>query len=146
VPNPIATVDSARVQGLETQLSELRRKSIEQVVALQRAERRCNQLEATQKRTEEQRSNAAQQSREADRKVVTLNEAVRKANAKVDSQHQENEESRERGAMSAAELGTQRYESKYEAAKLRGALDELRYMLKMQEAEGGGRGGYPPRR
>jgi len=143
VPNPIATVDSARVQGLEQQLSELRRKSIEQVVALQRAERRCNQLEATQKRTEEQRSTAAQQSREADRKVVALNEDLRKTKAKVDSQQQDLEEGRERGAMAAAELGTQRYESKYEAAKLRGALDELRYMLKMQEAEGAGRGGYP---
>jgi len=146
VPNPIATVDSARVQGLEQQLSELRRKSIEQVVALQRAERRCNQLEATQKRTEEQRSNAAQQSREADRKLVGLNEEIRKAKAKVESQQNDLEESRERGAMASAELGTQRYESKYEAAKLRGALDELRYMLKMQEAEGGGRGGYPMKR
>merc|ERR1711870_141940 len=49
VPN-VAPVDTVRLQSLETQLSEERRKNIESVVALQRAERKVNQLEEKNKR------------------------------------------------------------------------------------------------
>merc|ERR1719499_378200 len=49
VPSPMAAVDSVRIAGLESQLAEERRKSIEQAVALQRAERRCTQLDDAQR-------------------------------------------------------------------------------------------------
>uniref|UniRef100_A0A7S4R5X6 Uncharacterized protein n=1 Tax=Alexandrium monilatum TaxID=311494 RepID=A0A7S4R5X6_9DINO len=145
VPNPVAAVDSVRISGLEQQLSEERRKSIEQMVALQRAERKCHQLEESHKRSEEQRLDAVQQSREAERRCVVLTEDLRKANIKQNALDVRCDETRERAAMSAAEIGTIRYESKYESAKLRGALDELRYMLKMQEGSPTNRG-YPIRR
>merc|ERR1712151_37105 len=55
VPNPVAAVDSVRIASLEQQLSEERRKSIEQVVSLQRAERKVNTMEEMQKRLENAR-------------------------------------------------------------------------------------------
>lgn len=145
VPNQMAAVDSVRISGLEQQLSEERRKSIEQMVALQRAERRCHQLEEGQKRSEEQRLDATQQSREAERRCVGLQEELRKARMRLDQSDVRCDETRERAQMAAAEIGTIRYEANYEAAKLRGALDELRYMLKMQEGVTPTNRGYPLR-
>jgi len=133
VPNPAAAIDSVRISGMEQQLAEERRKSIEQVVALQRTERRCAQLEEAQRRGEEQRQAAVRNSREVERKCVGLSEDLRKATIKLGNSDQRHEEVRERAAMTAAEMQTVRYEGKYEAAKLRGALDELRYMIKMQK-------------
>jgi len=146
VPNPVAAVDSVRISGLEQQLSEERRKSIEQMVALQRAERKVRQLEDTHRRSEEHRGDAVQSAREAERRCVTLTEDLRKAHLRQSTLEVRCEETRERAAMGAAEIGTVRYESKYEAAKLRGALDELRYMLKMQDSPNATSRGYPLRR
>ncbi|CAE8623715.1 unnamed protein product, partial [Polarella glacialis] len=152
VPNPSAAVDSARVSSLEKQISEERSKTIENVVALQRTERRCVQLDDALKRAEEQRNIAVQQARLAEREQLVLNEGLRRASSKVGSTDQRSEEVRESAAMVLAEMSTVRYESKYEAARLRGALDELRYMLKMQDLPGGGSlsrtlpsNGYPRR-
>lgn len=140
VPNPVAAVDSVRIVGLETQLAEERRKSIQQAVVLQRVERRCSQLEDAQKRSEDQRGDAVQRAREAERQRAVLSEEVRKAQLQQSTLESHAVEARERAAMSTAELGTFRYESKYEFAKLRGALDELRFMLRMQDGAVGGSG------
>lgn len=91
VPNPVAAVDSVRLSGLEQQLSEERRKSIEQVVALQRADRRCNQLEEAYKRIEVQRSDAVQQAREADRRCTAVTEELRKAQVRQGGSQQKND-------------------------------------------------------
>merc|ERR1719464_221437 len=96
VPNPVAAVDSVRIAGLEQQLSEERRKSIEQVVALQRAERKVGHLEDTQRRTEEQRCDAVQQAREFERKCVVKTEDLRKAQLRQAASDQKCEEVRER--------------------------------------------------
>jgi len=122
-----------RISGLEKHLAEERRKSIEQAVALQRAERRCNQLEEAQKRGEEQRSAAVQQARDAERRCLVFAEDLRKSQLQRVASDQKREETRERAAMAAAENHTIRFEAGYDSAKLRGALDELRFMIKMHE-------------
>jgi len=129
--SPVAVADGIRVQGLEQQLAEERRKSIEQAVAVQRAERRCKQLEETQTQSEAQRSDAVQRAREAERKVAVLEEDLRKSQLRQSALDTKCSEVRETAAMAAAEMSTVQYESKYESSKLRGALDELRYMLKL---------------
>eukprot|EP00928_Gymnodinium_smaydae_P016722 TRINITY_DN16320_c0_g1_i1.p1 TRINITY_DN16320_c0_g1~~TRINITY_DN16320_c0_g1_i1.p1 ORF type:complete len:1135 (-),score=386.87 TRINITY_DN16320_c0_g1_i1:374-3778(-) len=134
VPNPGAAVDSVRLHGLEQQLAEERRKAIEKVVALQRAERRVAQLEDAQRRNDSAHSDAASRARESERRLDTLTEELRRAQVKQQASDQRALESREQALMAVAEMGTIRYESKYEAVRLRGALDELRYMIKMQKA------------
>merc|ERR1712217_730495 len=131
VPN-VAPVDSVRLQSLEQQMGEERRKNIETVVALQRAERKGNQLEEKHKRSEENKGESAQNVREAERRVQRLTEDLRKKAELQTKIEQRSEEARETAGMAAAETATVKYESKYECAKLRGALDELRFMLKMQ--------------
>lgn len=133
VPTAASTVDTMRISGLEKHLAEERRKSIEQAVALQRAERRCNQLEEAQKRGEEQRSAAVQQARDAERRCLVFAEDLRKSQLQRVASDQKREETRERAAMAAAENHTIRFEAGYDSAKLRGALDELRFMIKMHE-------------
>lgn len=129
-PNPSTAIDTVRVQTLEKQLAEERRKSIEQAVALQRSDRKCTQLEDSNKRSEEHRQAAIQNSRDAERRCVTLAEDLRKAQLKQNLTDQKCEETRERASMGAAEIQTVKYLSKYECAKLRGHLEELRYMIK----------------
>merc|ERR1712217_382660 len=131
VPN-VAPVDTVRLQSLETQLSEERRKNIESVVAQQRAERKVHQLEERIKKNEENRGESAQTARDAERRCQRLTEDLRKKEDAQQKLEQRSQETRETAAMSAAEIYTVKYESKYECAKLRGALDELRFMLKMQ--------------
>merc|ERR1712151_1183067 len=109
-----------------------RRKNIESTVALQRAERKVNQLEDAARRNQEQHGDSAQAARDAERRNATLSEDLRKTQQKQAGLEQKAEENRERAAMASAEMDTIKYDSKYESAKLRGALDELRYMLKMQ--------------
>jgi len=132
VPNPGAAVDSVRLQGLEKQLSEERRKAIEQAVALQRAERKVTQLEDSNKRVEDQRTDSVSRARESESKLMKMTEDLRKSAAKQLLTDQQVQEGREQAAMAVAEIATVRYESKYEVVRLRGALDELRYMIKMQ--------------
>jgi len=132
VPNPGAAVDSVRLQGLEQQLSEERRKAIEQAVTLQRTERKLAQLEVSNKRGEDQRLDAVSRSREAERRLVTLSEDLRKTKVRETNADNQAREAREQASMAVAEMGTIRYEAKYEVVRLRGALDELRYMIKMQ--------------
>lgn len=136
VPNPVAAVDSVRISSLEVQLSEERRKNIEQVVALQRAERKCTQLDEKQKSLEEQRSNAVHGQREAERKVATLEEDLRKASMEQTRLEAKSRELDERTKMSTAEIGTVKYSASYEVQKLRGALDELRHCLTKGPAPG----------
>lgn len=133
VPNPAAAVDNARVAGLEQQLSIERMKSLEQVVSLQRAERRCSQLEETHKRAEEQRKEAAELARLALQQQVRLEEELRVATSKLSYVEQKTEQFREASSMALAELVTVRLDSGYEVTRLRGALDELRYVLKQQD-------------
>jgi hypothetical protein len=133
-PNPSTALDTVRVQNLEKQLAEERRKSIEQAVALQRSERKCTQLEASNTRSEEHRQAAIQNSRDAERRCVTLSEDLRKAQLKQTLTDQKCEENRERASMGAAEIQTVKYLSKYETAKLRGHLEELRYMIKRTDS------------
>lgn len=134
VQNPVAAMDSVRIAGLESTLSEERRKSIEQAVALQRAERRVSQLEDANKRSEEQRSTAVQHAREVERQQLAISEDFRKAKAQNVSLDQKISEGREQSRMAAEELHVVRNDSKYELTRTRGALDELRYMLKKQAA------------
>merc|ERR1719235_1994869 len=82
VPTSTTAIDTVRITGLEQQLAEERRKSIEQAVALQRAERKCTQLEDANKRSEEHRSTAVAASRENERRCVTLTEDLRKSQIK----------------------------------------------------------------
>lgn len=132
VPNPGAAVDSARLQGLEQQLSEERRKAIEQAVALQRAERKAVQLEDKERRAEDQRADAVARARDAEKRVASLSEDLRKSKVKEGAETMSSAEAREQAAMAVAEMGTIKYDGQYEATRLRGALDELRYMIKMQ--------------
>jgi len=131
-PSQTQTVDTVRVTGLQQQLAEERRKAIEQAVALQRAERKSNSADQASRRSEEQRDKATQQAREAERRCVGLSEDLRKSQVKLKQADERNNETRERGAMTAAEMYTVRYEAKYESAKLRGALEELRFMIKLR--------------
>lgn len=135
-PAPGAQMDSVRVTGLQQQLAEERRKSIEQAVALQRAERKATSAEDSKKRAEDQRALAVQQAREAERKTVSLSEDLRKSQVKLKVADEQQGEARERGLMSAAEMYTVRYEAKYESARLRGALEELRFMIKLRGSGG----------
>merc|ERR1711988_1893439 len=98
---------------LERQVDEERRKCMDQVVALQRAERRCQQLEEAQRLSDEQCATA-------EKEVRALKDAAGKCNGEV----------HERAAMARAEVDTVRAEGRYETARLRGALDQLRYMIK----------------
>merc|ERR1719235_1713297 len=123
VPTSTTAIDTVRITGLEQQLAEERRKSIEQAVALQRAERKCTQLEDANKRSEEHRSTAVANARDAERRSVALSEDLRKAQIKQTTADQRLDEVRERSAMSTAEIQTVKYMAKYDAAKLRGHLD-----------------------
>jgi hypothetical protein len=131
---------------LERQLADERRKAIEQVVACQRAERRCNQLDEQLKQSEKQRLDLEVRCRH-------LTDGLCRAQARQASNDALQNEERERADMTAAELTTVRDEAKFEIARHRGALDELRYLLKAQDAGTGnlsrgvgannGIGGYP---
>merc|ERR1712048_502971 len=141
-------VDSVRIQTLEKDLQEERRKAIGQVVAVQRAERKCVQLEDQLKRVEDQRSDAAQQARDAEKKSIVLAEDLRKSQQRQVEQNAKLEEERETAQMSAAVMSTIKYELSYELAKNRGALEELRIMLKLEKkttGTGGGLTGSPLR-
>eukprot|EP00927_Polykrikos_kofoidii_P066542 TRINITY_DN62121_c0_g1_i1.p1 TRINITY_DN62121_c0_g1~~TRINITY_DN62121_c0_g1_i1.p1 ORF type:complete len:1139 (+),score=294.47 TRINITY_DN62121_c0_g1_i1:76-3492(+) len=129
---PTTVVDTTRIQGLETQLKEERRKAIEQAVALQRAERKSTQAEDSLKRSEDQRLDAATRARDAERRAIALTEDVRKGRVKQAATEQQLNETRESVEMAAAEMGTIKYENMYEIVRLRGSLDELRYMIRMQ--------------
>merc|ERR550537_686805 len=105
VPNPGAAVDSVRLQGPEQQLSEERRKAIEQAVTLQRTERKLAQLEVSNKRGEDQRLDAVSRSREAERRLVTLSEDLRKTKVRETNADNQAREAREQASMAVAEMG-----------------------------------------
>jgi len=135
VPTSTTAIDTVRITGLEQQLAEERRGQIQQAVALQRAERKVTQLESANSRSEEHRATAVANSRDAERRCVALAEDVRKAQIKQTTADQRLDEVRERSMMSGAEIQTVKYIAKYEHAKLRGHLDELRYMIKRSEQQ-----------
>merc|ERR1719217_255117 len=129
VPTSTTAIDTVRITGLEQQLAEERRKSIEQAVALQRAERKCTQLEDANKRSEEHRSTAVANARDAERRSVALAEELRKSQLDRTKADQQFNEVRERGAMSKAEIYTVKYNSTLETARMRGINQELRLMM-----------------
>merc|ERR1712083_979859 len=110
--------------------AEERRSGIARMVALQRAKRKVAQLEDSHKRKEDSHLDASTRSREAERRTVQLQEDLRKAQAKQTLTDQQVKEAREQAAMAVAEMGTIRFDKNYEAARLRGQLDELRYMIR----------------
>jgi chromosome segregation ATPase len=129
VPTSTTAIDTVRITGLEQQLAEERRKSIEQAVALQRAERKCTQLEDANKRSEEHRSTAVANARDAERRTVSLSEELRKSQLDRTKADQQFNEVRERGAMSKAEIYTVKYNSTLDTARMRGINQELRLMM-----------------
>mmetsp|Transcript_61095 Transcript_61095/g.177091 ORF Transcript_61095/g.177091 Transcript_61095/m.177091 type:complete len:1146 (+) Transcript_61095:118-3555(+) len=133
VAAPVSAVDTGRIAALEQQLADERRRSVEQAVALQRAERRGAQFEDSNRRSEEQRAEAAQRAREAERQRALVSEELRTLQREQEKLASAAAQGRERAAMAAAELDTARHDAKYELAKTRGALDELRHMLRMQD-------------
>eukprot|EP00929_Paragymnodinium_shiwhaense_P049248 TRINITY_DN24854_c0_g1_i1.p1 TRINITY_DN24854_c0_g1~~TRINITY_DN24854_c0_g1_i1.p1 ORF type:complete len:1136 (+),score=522.08 TRINITY_DN24854_c0_g1_i1:114-3521(+) len=130
-PNPaFATADAARLQAVEQQLTEERRKAIQNTVALQRAERKLAQLEDSSKRAEDARSDAVTRARDAERRCTTATQELDKFKRQGTTDSAKANENREQAQMAIAEMATIRYESKYEVMRLRGALDELRKMMR----------------
>jgi len=129
-PSPVATAAVARIATLEQQVSEERRKQLDQAVALQRAERRCKELE----QGADQRSNLELRAQEAERRATSMEVDLRKASRILSTAEQRAHELRELAAMTNEEMGTIRVNGSYDIARLQGALNELRYMLKMQNS------------
>eukprot|EP00929_Paragymnodinium_shiwhaense_P035215 TRINITY_DN19040_c0_g1_i1.p1 TRINITY_DN19040_c0_g1~~TRINITY_DN19040_c0_g1_i1.p1 ORF type:complete len:1094 (-),score=417.05 TRINITY_DN19040_c0_g1_i1:277-3558(-) len=129
VPNAAAAVEVARLHGLEQQLVEERRIATEQKLARQQADRRIAMLEAAERSAEDR---ATARVREVERRYATLTEELKQSKMDHTFGGEQANEARERNLMAAAEVYAIRYESKYENVKLRGALEELRYVIKMQ--------------
>ncbi|CAE7228286.1 unnamed protein product [Symbiodinium natans] len=113
VPNPVAALDSARVAGLEQQLSTERKRVVEQAVALQRAERRVSQLESIHRQGEATQAGQIQRS---------LNQELQKSNERRIQAELRMRQVQECAAMATEELGT----TKLDMIRLRAALDEHR--------------------
>ncbi|CAE7373090.1 unnamed protein product [Symbiodinium sp. CCMP2456] len=115
VPNPAAAVDSARVAGLEQQLTLERKRLVEQAVALQQAGRRVAQLESTQQPGDDARQRAGQIQRDLTQELQSSNARRVEAELRL---HQAEE--------SAAMAGEDLCATKIDMIRLRAALDEHR--------------------
>lgn len=123
-----AAADSKLVASLERQLSEEKRRCMDQ-------ERQCIELEISQRRAEDQRDEAARKLHTVERQVTALTEALHKA-AGAPSTSEEILQANERSAMACAENQTVKYVAGYQIVRLQGALDEVRHMLRKQQISG----------
>jgi len=127
----VASADSAaRISRLEALLAEEKRKGEDQARALERTQQQSRELASSQTAGSDARV------LEAERRCASMEADLRKAQAAQS-------EAEERVKLSLEEISSLRRESTMEQAQLRGALDQLRSMLKVQTTHPNGGGGYP---